>query len=146
MSLGQHIFASFLDHLWGFVKEERERRRVSRMTPEQLEEWSTEEGSKLHKKAMKLAGFMNEKQLRKRGLQRADLVLSYEVLLRNNLGERMSQYLLNGMDIRGLDLRSVRGLNQQQIDRAVGDASTQLPDYLRVPRAWKEPKQRPATL
>jgi len=30
------------------------------------------------------------------------------------------------------------GLNQQQIDRAVGDAKTQLPDYLEVPQAWRE--------
>jgi hypothetical protein len=49
---------------------------------------------------------------------------------------KLSQELLEGMDIRGLDLRRVRGLNQQQTDRAVGDASTQLPDYLQVPQVW----------
>ena len=65
---------------------------------------------------------------------------SYEVLLRTALGVRMSQYLLEGMDIRGLDLRTVRGLNQQQIDRAGGDANTQLPDYLQVPQVWSERK------
>jgi uncharacterized protein YjbI with pentapeptide repeats len=63
-------------------------------------------------------------------------VRSYEVLLRNALGVKLSQELLEGMDIRGLDLRRVRGLNQQQTDRAVGDASTQLPDYLQVPQVW----------
>src|SRR5258706_10844258 len=103
MHILQHIFVRLLEHTWDFAKEKREQRRISRMTSEQLEEWRTEEFAKIHKKAAKLAGFTNDKELRKQGIERADLVRSYEVFLRNELGVRMSQYLLEGMDIRGLD-------------------------------------------
>jgi hypothetical protein len=58
--------------------------------------------------------------------------------MRNDLGVRMSLYLLEGLDIRGLDLRKIRGLNQQQIERACGDSTTQLPEYLSRPTHWKE--------
>jgi hypothetical protein len=81
---------------------------------------------------------MNDKELCRRGIERADQVRRYEVLLRNDLGVKMCQYLLEGMDIKGLDLRRMRGLNQQQIDQAVDDAKTLLPDYLEVPQAWRE--------
>jgi hypothetical protein len=135
MSLGQDLFVNLLGHTWGFAKEIGERRQVSRMTPEQLEEWRTEQFAKIHKEAVRLASLMTDKWLHKRGIERADWVRGCEVLLRNDLGVRMSQYLLDGMDIRGLDLRKVRGLNQQQIERAVGDATTQLPDYIHV-RSW----------
>ena len=136
MSLGQDIVVSFLGHLWEFVKDELEIHRVSRKTPEQLEKWCTEEFAKIHKQAVKLAGFTTDKELRKQGLERAGLVRVYEVISRNDLGVRMSQKLLEGMEIRGLDLRKVRGLNQQQIDLAIGDHTTLLPDYLQVPQAW----------
>jgi hypothetical protein len=106
------------------------------LTPEQLAEWRTEEFAKIHKQAVKLAGFTTDKYLCKQGIERADLVRVYEVLSRNDLGVRMSQKLLEGMDIRGLDLRKVRGLHQQQIDLAIGDHTTLLPDYLQVPQTW----------
>jgi hypothetical protein len=124
MSIGQHIFLRLLEHIWDFAKEERERRRVSRMTSGKLEEWRTKEFAKIRKEAVELAGFTNDKELRKQGIERADLVRNYEVSLRNDLGVRMSRYCLEGMDIRGLDLRGVSGLNQQQIDRAIGEATT----------------------
>jgi hypothetical protein len=107
------------------------------MTPEQLQIWRTEEFAKIHKQAVKLAGFTSDKKLREQGIERVALVRLYEVLLCNDLGVRMSQKLLEGMDIRGLNLRKVRGLNQQQIDVAIGDHTTQLPDYLQVPQAWR---------
>jgi hypothetical protein len=143
MSIGQDIFGSLLQHIWGFVREESERRGVSKMTPEKLEHWRTEEFTKLRKQAIKLAGFTTDKELHQRGIQREELVRIHEVLLRNDLGLRMSQYLLAGMDIRGLDLRRVRGLDQLQIDHAVGDATTQLPAYLQVPHGW-DLENRPA--
>ena len=136
MSLGQDIFVNLLQHIWTFAKETLERHRLVRMKPGQLKEWRTEEFAKIHQKAVKLAGFTNDKELRNRGIGRADLVRRYEVLLLNDLGVQMSKYLLEGKDIRGLDLRDLRGLNQQQINHAVGDVTTRLPDYLEVPRAW----------
>ncbi len=136
MSLGQDIFVSFLENLWKFVKDEMEVSKVSHMTPEQLETWRTEEFAKIHKQAIKLASMTSDKKLLKQGTKREDLVRTYEVLLRNIRGVEMSQKLLEGMDIRGLDLRKVQQLNQQQIDAAIGDHTTQLPNYLQVPRAW----------
>ena len=106
------------------------------MTPNELEHWRTEQFAKIHKEAIRLVGLTNEKKLREGNIELADVVRSYEVLLRNDLGVRMSQNLLEGMDIKGLDLRRLRGLNQQQIDHAVGDGATQIPDYLRVPSTW----------
>ena len=60
----------------------------------------------------------------------------YELMLLNDLGLSMSQYLLEGEDIRGLNLRDVKGLNQAQIDRVLGDHTTQLPGYVTVPKSW----------
>jgi hypothetical protein len=34
------------------------------------------------------------------------------------------------------DLRSVRGLSQEQVDSAIGNSETKLPKHLKLPRAW----------
>jgi hypothetical protein len=140
MNLGEVIFKNFfellLNRILKHIGADFKRRRVSRMTPEQLEKWRTKEFAKIHEEVMLATVFKSDKKLRELGIKRADLIRTYEVILRNNLGVRMSRYCLEGMDIRGLDLRRVQGLDQQQIDRAVGDATTQLPDYLHVPRTW----------
>src|SRR5260370_30925128 len=112
MSLGQHLFAHILKSIWDFAKGEGERRRVSRMTPEQLQMWRIEKCAKIHIEAVKLARFINDRELRTRGIERGDQVRCYEVLLRSDLGVTMSQYLLEGMVVMGLDLRRMRGLNQ----------------------------------
>jgi hypothetical protein len=134
--LGGEIFHSFVTHLWDLGKDLTELYKVSHMTPEQLETWRIEEFAKIHKQAIKLASMTSDKQLQKEGTKREDLVRLYEVVLRNRRGLELSQKLLEGMDIRGLDLRKVKQLNQQQIDVAIGDHTTQLPNYLQVPKAW----------
>jgi hypothetical protein len=48
----------------------------------------------------------------------------------------MSQNLLEGMDIRGLDLRKIAHLSQKHIDTAKGDGTALLPDYLNGPPEW----------
>ena len=42
-----------------------------------------------------------------------------------------------GTDLRGVDLSSTRGLNQSQLDDAIGDTRTRLPPHLSAPAAWK---------
>ena len=37
------------------------------------------------------------------------------------------------------DLRSVRGLTQEQVDSAIGNHKTKLPDPLKHPKAWEQP-------
>jgi uncharacterized protein YjbI with pentapeptide repeats len=43
---------------------------------------------------------------------------------------------LRGAKLRGADLRGARHLTQEQIERAIGDQSTRLPDHLKRPQTW----------
>jgi uncharacterized protein YjbI with pentapeptide repeats len=43
-----------------------------------------------------------------------------------------------GADVRGVDLSQVRGLTQEQVDKAIGDSRTQLPANLHMPDSWKK--------
>lgn len=43
---------------------------------------------------------------------------------------------LAGCDLRGVDLSSTRGLDQLQLDDAVGDGRTRLPHHLYAPASW----------
>jgi uncharacterized protein YjbI with pentapeptide repeats len=43
---------------------------------------------------------------------------------------------LSGTDLSGVDLRDSTGLTQEQIDEAIGDERTQLPDDLQRPATW----------
>jgi hypothetical protein len=45
---------------------------------------------------------------------------------------------LSGAHIVGANLRETVGLTQEQLEQAVGDRSTRLPDYLQFPAAWME--------
>ena len=140
MEIGRHIFVKILESIWDFAKEAREERRVSNMTPAELEEWRADEITKIHKQVLKLAGLNNDEELFRAGNERINVVRRAEVILRNEQGVKMSQDLLEGMDLRGLDLRKVKGLNQEQIDRTIGDGTTLLPNYLEIPQMWKRQK------
>lgn len=41
-------------------------------------------------------------------------------------------------DIRGLDLSATRGLTQDQINEAIGDSRTRLPEHVKRPTAWDQ--------
>lgn len=43
-----------------------------------------------------------------------------------------------GTDVRGVDLSTTRGLDQEQIERAHGDQYTKLPPHLTAPSSWKK--------
>jgi|SRR5215208_96451 len=43
---------------------------------------------------------------------------------------------LRGTKLKGADLSGVRNLTQEQIEQAIGDQGTKLPDYLRRPKSW----------
>jgi uncharacterized protein YjbI with pentapeptide repeats len=45
---------------------------------------------------------------------------------------------LTGTKLRGADLQGTVGLTQEQLEGAVGDRTTRLPDHLRFPEAWME--------
>ena len=109
------------------------------MNPEELSAWRTNELDEIHQRAVKLARLQSDKYLAKHGKTRADAIRISEVVLRNDRGVELSQYLLDGMDVRGLDLSSVRKgvLHQEHIERADGDSETMLPAGLVAPDAWR---------
>jgi len=43
---------------------------------------------------------------------------------------------LTGADLTGADLHKARGLTQTQIEKAVGDETTKLPEGLEMPKSW----------
>lgn len=47
--------------------------------------------------------------------------------------------ILNSAILANTDLRSVRGLTQGQVDSAIGNHKTKLPDPLKHPKAWELP-------
>ncbi len=137
--LGQDIGTSFISHVWSFFKQESEVRKVKAMAPAELATWRREELQRIHEQAVQAANIHSEKDLRKMETTRADSIRVYEVLLRNRRGVLLSQYLLEGMDVRGLDMSKFRkgALNQQHIERAIGDQTTKLPPDIVMPLAWQ---------
>jgi hypothetical protein len=137
--LGQDIVTSFISHVWEFFKQENEVSKVKAMTPSELATWREEELARIHKQAVKLADSYGDKAVQKLGPTRADMARRFEVLLRNDRGVLLSQYLLEGMDVRGLDLSKFRkgALNQQHIERAIGDRTTKLPPDIAMPSTWR---------
>jgi hypothetical protein len=137
-NLGQDIVVSFIEHTWKFVKGESERRSVAAMQPGELAAWKEQELAKLHREAVRMAGLSSDRELAKRGQTRADSTRVYEAILRDQRGVEMGQFLLEGMDLRGLDLSRVRkgSLHQAHVDRAAGDAATKLPPGLTAPAVW----------
>lgn len=123
--------------LFTLAKKLIEARRVARMSPEELQQWREQEIARLHEEAVRQAGRMRDRDLVKRGLTRAEYARRFEVRLRGDRGREMSQCLLDGMDVRGLDLSKIKpGAIRQHIDRAVGDRYTRLPAGLKAPEAW----------
>jgi hypothetical protein len=123
--------------LFGLAKSLIEARRVARMSPEELQQWREREIARLHEEAVRQANRMRDKDLVKRGLTRADYARRLEARMRGDRGRELSQCLLDGMDVRGLDLAKVKpGAIRQHIDRAVGDRYTRLPAGLEAPEAW----------
>jgi Pentapeptide repeats (8 copies) len=47
--------------------------------------------------------------------------------------------ILTSAILANTDLRSVRGLTQEQVDSAIGNHKTKLPDPLKRPKAWEQP-------
>jgi hypothetical protein len=123
--------------LFTLAKNLIEVRRVARMSPEELQQWREREIARLHEEALRQANRMRDKDLAKRGLTRADYARRLEVRMRGDRGREMSQCLLDGMDVRGLDLSKVKpGAISQHIDRAMGDRHTRLPAGLKAPEGW----------
>jgi hypothetical protein len=138
----QNIFAQLLQNIFqggaGGIRKRRQHRRISRMTPDELSAWRSQELKRIHEQAVRLARFQSDKYLARHAKTRADAIRGYEVLLRNDRGVELSQPLLEGMDIRGLDLSSIRqgALKQEHVERAIGDSRTLLPAGLVAPSSW----------
>jgi hypothetical protein len=109
------------------------------MRPDKLSRLRAREVERVHQHAVELAALQSDEDLCKRGRTRADAVRRYEVLLRSQRGVEMSQFLLDDMDVRDLDLSGIRegALNQQHVERANGDSTTVLPAGLDAPPAWR---------
>jgi hypothetical protein len=123
--------------LFSMVKDLRELRRVTRMSPAELTHWREQEIARLHKEAVRQAEGMRAKELARRGLTRADYARRLEVRMRGDRGRSMRQNLLDGMDVRGLDLSKIKpGAISQHIGQAIGDKDTRLPRGITVPAAW----------
>jgi hypothetical protein len=152
MSLGQDIVATLMQHAIEGVIGVVKKQRVAHMTPEELDAWRSEERKKIHKEAIEMAHsyfsestrpWLQSRAQREQGLDRVARMRRYEVFLLAQRGLEMSQYLLEGVDIRGVDLRLVRGLSQDHINRANGDETTLLPGYLQAPLRWSGKKIDP---
>ena len=131
--------------LFTLVKRQIEIRRVARMSPEELQQWREQEITKLHARAVRQTDRARDKYLAKQGLTRADYARRCEFMMRVDRGREMSQNLLDGMDVRGLDLSKPRpSAIGQHIDGAMGDQYTRLPVGLKAPEAWSAPDVTPA--
>lgn len=74
------------------------------MTPAELAIWRPKELQRIHDEAVKMASMHSDKDLQKMGTNRAEEIRGFEVLLRNRRGVMLSQYLLEEMNVRGLDI------------------------------------------
>lgn len=55
-----------------------------------------------------------------------------------------SSTLIEGLDVRGVDLSQTKGLDRRYIHLMRGDHSTKLPSRLEMPEEWKESEELPA--
>jgi len=70
--------------------------------------------------------------------------LSYGSLFRTKLSRaNLSGTSLIETDLSGVDLSNTRSLTQEQIEQAVGDTKTSLPDYLQRPERWRKSAKEP---
>lgn len=75
------------------------------------------------------------------GAKGSNIELEYGDLKRCDLsGADLSGADLSGALLGGVDLRGAKGLTQRQLEQAIGDQTTRLPDQgdLRLPKAWSE--------
>ena len=103
------------------------RARIAQMTPEEREALRRKELKEIRAEALQVAELSDAKDEK----ELAKEARIAEALILNNRG------LLEGVDIRGLDLRKVLILRQKQINSAIGDETTLLPHYIRRPPQWK---------
>jgi hypothetical protein len=138
VSAGQHLFAKTLEDLFEAGKRRLEKRRIAKMTPKEFAVWREEELTRIHDRAVRLSRAMSDKHLQRQGRSREDLVRAYEVEMRQRRGSELSQPLLDGTDIRHLDLSRFRKgvLKQADLDRCIGDGETILPPGLTRPSSW----------
>ncbi len=133
LQLAQQLFTG----AFKLAKRQIETRWIARMSPEKLQQWREQQIAKLHARAVRRADRKRDKDLVKRGLTRADYARRLEVEMRGDRGRYTSQCLLDGMDVRGLDLSKVKPASiSQHIDQALGDRYTKLPAGLKAPAAW----------
>jgi Pentapeptide repeats (8 copies) len=110
-------------------------------TRESAEQWLNLIGTDLR------GAFLYKAHLRRANLTEANL--GGAILFRADLtqayldGANLSGAYLNGATLVGVYLRraylsEAKGLTQEQIDKALGDADTKLPPGLHMPETWKE--------
>jgi uncharacterized protein YjbI with pentapeptide repeats len=73
---------------------------------------------------------LQEARLQEARLQGANLFGAYLQ------GANLQGAYLQGTYLQGANLQAVQGLTQEQLERAVGDEDTELPEYVSVPAAW----------
>jgi hypothetical protein len=137
-SIMQQLFVMLVTATFNFGKRQIQKRRVAHMSPEKRQQWREQELDKLHARAVRRVSRMRDEELLKRGLTRADCIRRLEFVMIGDRGRIMPQCLLDGMDLRGLDLSTVKrgGICQEHIERALGDRYTKLPVGLKAPEAW----------
>jgi hypothetical protein len=138
-NLGQDIVSSFIQHTWEFIKSEGEIKKIKKMSPQEFQQWRDKELKKMHEEAVRMARLSSDKDLAKRGQTRDDSIRVYEVLMRGRRGIELGKCLLDGMDVRSLDMSKVKPghISQEHMNRAVGDANTKLPSDLKAPASWR---------
>jgi hypothetical protein len=138
-NLGQDIVSSFIQHVWEFIKGESEISKIKKMSPTEFQQWRDKEVRKMHEEAVKLSRLSSDKDLAKRGQTRDDDIRAFEVLMRGRRGIELERNLLDGMDVRGLDMSKFMPghISQEHMNHAVGDANTKLPSDLKAPASWR---------
>jgi len=134
----QQLFVMIVTATFKFGKRQIQIRRIAHMSPEKREQWREQELGKLHARAVQQANRTRDEDLLKRGLTRADYIRRLEFVMCGDRERIMPQLLLEGMDLRGLDLSTVKrgGIIQEHIERVLGDRYTKLPTGLKAPDAW----------
>jgi len=106
--------------------------------------WRTNLNGAQLQKAKLVAGFFSGVELSGADLEEAHLEWAHiqnAPPYRANLKDaQFANAHLDGTCLDGLDLTQTKGLTQEQIDRARGDSSTQLPRNLRMPTSWLNSK------
>jgi len=132
----QQLFIMIVNATFKFGKRQMKIRRIAHMSPEERQQWREQELGKLHAHAVSQVSRLRDEDLR--GLTRADYIRRLEFVMCGDRERVMPQLLLDGMDLRGLDLSTVKrgGILQEHIGGVLGDRYTRLPAGLKAPEAW----------